>query len=118
MKFLLLVCVRAGLTEADTVGAPPIDGWLDEVAPFRDTGHQLQDPPAARTVRVRDGQTLVTDGPFAELTEWVAGFDVLDCPDLETAVRLAAAHPVAHFGCIEVRPFHEFEASRSERAKA
>ena len=109
MKYLMLVCVRAGTTDADIAGAPDIEEWLDQVAKYRETGHQLQDPPAARTVRVRDGQTLVTEGPFAELTEFIAGFDVLDCPDLETAVQVAAGHPVAHFGCIEIRPFHEFE---------
>ncbi len=115
MKYLLLICVGANLTEAETAGAPDIDQWLDEVAKYRETGHQLQDPPTARTVRVRAGQTLVTEGPFAELTEFIAGFDVLDCPDIETAIRLAAGHPVAHFGSIEVRPFHEFEAAASKR---
>jgi hypothetical protein len=114
MKFLLLVCVRAGVTEADTAGAPDINDWLDQVAGFRETGHQLQEPATAKTVRVRDGRTLVTDGPFVELAEWVVGFDVLECADLETAVKLAAGHPVAHFGSIEVRPFHEFEAGRGD----
>jgi hypothetical protein len=115
MKYLLLICAPEGLTEADVAGAPDIDHWLDQVADVRETGHQLQAPATARTVRVRDGRTLVTDGPFAELKEWVVGFDILDCPDLETAVRLAAGHPVAYFGSIEVRPFHEFEAASSNR---
>jgi hypothetical protein len=55
-------------------------------------------------VRVRDGKTLVTDGPFAETKEAVGGFDLLECDSLEQAVEIAASHPVAQMGTIEVRP--------------
>lgn len=54
-------------------------------------------------MRVRDGRTLVTDGPFAEYKELVGGFDVLDVDGLDHALDLAAAHPVARFGALEVR---------------
>lgn len=107
MKYLLLICAPEGVSEADVADAPDIDHWLDQVAQARETGHELGAPGTARTVRVRQGQTLVTDGPFVELKEWVVGFDILDCPDIETAVRLAAGHPVAYFGSVEVRPFRE-----------
>jgi len=64
----------------------------------------LQPAAAATTIRVRDGEPLVTDGPFAELKEQIGGYYVLDCPDLDDALRWAAAIPAARFGCIEVRP--------------
>ena len=64
----------------------------------------LQPPSAAATLRVRDGRPLVTDGPFAELKEQIGGYYVLDCADLDEALRWAALIPAASFGCIEVRP--------------
>jgi hypothetical protein len=56
-------------------------------------------------VRVRDGEVVVSDGPFAETKEAVGGFDILECDSLEEAVEIAAAHPLAQIGTIEVRPF-------------
>jgi hypothetical protein len=68
------------------------------------TGDRLAPPRRARSVRVRDAKALVTDGPFAETKEAVGGFDILDCGSLEEAVEIAAGHPVAQTGTIEVRP--------------
>ena len=68
------------------------------------TGDQLAPPRRARSVRVRDGRTVVTDGPFAETKEAVGGFDLLECASLEEAVEIAATHPLAQAGTIEVRP--------------
>jgi hypothetical protein len=59
------------------------------------------------TVRVRDGETLVTDGPFAETKEFVGGFDVLDCADLDEAIEVEAKSPVARFLPFEIRPFRD-----------
>ena len=56
-------------------------------------------------MRVRDGQVVVSDGPFAETKEAVGGFDILECDSLEEAVEIAAGHPLAQIGTIEVRPF-------------
>ena len=64
----------------------------------------LQPPSAAATLRVRDGRPLVTDGPFAELKEQIGGYYVLDCADLDEALRWAATIPAARFGAIEIRP--------------
>ena len=64
----------------------------------------LQPPPAAATLRVRDGEPLVTDGPFAELKEQIGGYYVLDCADLDEALRRVATIPAARYGAIEVRP--------------
>jgi hypothetical protein len=63
------------------------------------------DPPAtARTLRLRDGRPMVTDGPFAEIKEVIGGYYVLECPGLEEAMRWAATIPAARHGAIEVRP--------------
>ena len=56
-------------------------------------------------MRVRDGEVLVSDGPFAETKEQIAGYDVIECSSMDEAIEVAARHPVATFGAIEVRPF-------------
>ena len=56
------------------------------------------------TVRRIDGQVVTTDGPFAETKEQVAGFDLLECRDLDDAIAVAAGHPVAGGGALEIRP--------------
>jgi hypothetical protein len=69
------------------------------------SGVQMQPPETATTVRVQDGQTLTTDGPFVEVKEAIGGYLFLDAPDLDTAVELAAQIPAASMGgAIEVRP--------------
>ncbi len=68
-------------------------------------GERLRPGPDATTVKVRDGGTLVTEGPFTEAKEWVGGFDIIDCADLDEAIGIAAAHPAARTGTVEVRPF-------------
>jgi hypothetical protein len=70
-------------------------------------GDQLADTPAATTVRIREGQQLVTDGPFAETTEQLGGYFIVDVDDLDTAIELAAKIPGARHGSIEVRPIIE-----------
>jgi hypothetical protein len=72
-------------------------------------GDRLRPVEDATTVRVREGEVLVTDGPFTESKEWIAGFDVLECADLDEAIEVASRHPMARFGRIEIRPFWPFE---------
>jgi hypothetical protein len=74
-------------------------------------GAELAATRTATTVRVRDGQTLVTDGPFAETKEALGGFYLLDCASLEEAAELAARIPGAETGAIELRPAREEEAA-------
>jgi hypothetical protein len=64
----------------------------------------LQPVTSATTVRVRDGDVQLTDGPFAEIKEMLGGYYVLDCADLDEAVRWAAKIPAARYGSVEVRP--------------
>jgi len=73
-------------------------------------GAELASTRTATTVRVRDGETLVTDGPFAETKEQLGGFYVLECKNLDEAVELAAQIPGASTGAIEVRAAHEEES--------
>jgi hypothetical protein len=67
----------------------------------------------ATTVRVRNGEVLVTDGPFAETKELLAGFYLIDAQDLNDALRLAAGIPPARYGSVEVRPVRELELNAS-----
>ena len=66
---------------------------------------------AATTVRVRGGELLVSDGPFAETKEVIVGFDILECADLDEAIEVARAHPMAWTGRLELRPFVDLEAT-------
>ena len=70
----------------------------------------LQPPSASTTVRVRDGQTLLTDGPAAELKEQFGGYTLVECADLDEALKWAATMPAASDGMVEVRPVVAVEA--------
>jgi len=80
--------------------------WLEEHGWLR-TAAALQDVATATTVSVRDDQRLVTDGPFAETKEHLAGFYVIDVPSLDDAIEAAARVPSAKLGKIEIRPIAE-----------
>ena len=69
----------------------------------------LQPVTAATTIRVRDGETLLTDGPFAEIKEHLGGYYLLECADLASAVKWAATIPAVSFGSVEVRPLMNLE---------
>jgi hypothetical protein len=111
MKYMMLVCWDTEHMNGQTEPEQPEDDkdsfpWLDDVVArgIWVTGDQLAPPRRARTVRVRDGKKLVTDGPFVETKEAVGGFDILECGSLDEAVEIAARHPNAQMGTIEVRP--------------
>ena len=72
-------------------------------------GEALQGTATATTVRVRDGETLTTDGPFAETREQLGGFYLVDCKDLDEAIEVAARIPDVRRGAIEVRPVMEID---------
>ena len=69
-------------------------------------GDALQGPDRAMTVRVRGGDTLLSNEPCTGTTEFIAGIDVVSCADRQQAIQLAAAHPFARYHAIEVRPFY------------
>jgi hypothetical protein len=68
------------------------------------TGYELDGRSTAKVVRVRDGERIVTDGPFAETKEIIGGAFVADLPDLDEAIRLAALVPASEYGSLEIRP--------------
>lgn len=70
-------------------------------------GDALQPVATATTVRVRDGKTQVTDGPFAETREQLGGFFMIDAPDLDAAINIASRIPAAKKGTVEIRPVVE-----------
>ena len=73
---------------------------------------QLEDPATARTLRVREGVSRVTDGPFAETREFLAGFNLIEAEDIDAAMRIAHEFPWSRFGSIEVRPVRDMQAVR------
>ncbi|KAB8160189.1 transcription initiation protein [Streptomyces sp. 3MP-14] len=105
MKYLLLICSE-GPIEAEEGELDPT-AWVEETEArgVRLFGDRVRPAEDATTVRVRGGETLLTDGPFAETKEQMGGFDVIECADLDEAIQVAARHPMARFGMIEVRPF-------------
>jgi hypothetical protein len=70
-------------------------------------GDRLHPTSMATTVRVRDGKTLTTDGPFAETHEQLAGYYMIEAKDLDTALAIAARIPTARMGSVEVRPIYQ-----------
>jgi hypothetical protein len=78
-------------------------------------GEGLQPASTATTVRVRDGETLSTDGPFAETREQLGGYYLLDCKDLDEAISWAARIPDARHGSVEVRPVMDYDAANSDQ---
>lgn len=110
MKYMLLICGDESVEPtAEEISAMQreTEAWVTELdgRGVRLDGDRLRPAGDATTVRVRGDETLVTDGPFAETKEQIAGYDVIECADLDEAIGVAARHPVARFGTIEVRPF-------------
>jgi hypothetical protein len=103
MQYVMLVRVDPELAATTTVD--DVEPWVEEGASrgLRIEGRPLEDPATATTVRVRDGAVLLSDGPFAETKEIVAGYDRLEAQDLETALDYVGRHPVAAIGALEVR---------------
>jgi len=81
-------------------------------------GEGLQPTSTATTVRVRDGERLTTDGPFAETKEQLGGFYLLDCKDLDEAIEWASKIPGAETGSVEVRPVMDYEAMQAATQSA
>jgi hypothetical protein len=110
MQYLLLICRDENIEltpEQRAEIGPATEAWVKDVdgRGARLLGNQLRPVSDATTVRMRGGDVLVADGPFAETKEQIAGFDIVECADLDEAIDVASRHPVARFGSIEVRPF-------------
>lgn len=117
MRYLLMIY------EVDRMNEPSQAESLAELSKYRafteEThrrkvfrgGEALEPTSSATTVRVRDGKTIVTDGPFAETKEFLGGFYLLDCRDLDEAIELAKKLPAVERGSIEIRPIWELPAN-------
>ncbi|WP_198676017.1 YciI family protein [Kribbella monticola] len=107
MKYLLMICGDESAEEYADAGC---GGWTEEMTErgVITGGAGLRPPREATTVRVRDDELRITDGPFAETKEQIGGFVLIDCTDLDEAIEIAAKHPAAGYGTIEIRPVLEF----------
>ena len=109
MKYAVFVICNDGLPAPEELAVMQREcpGWAEEMERrgVRLLGRELDLPETAATVRVRDGHTLVTDGPFAETKEFMAGFDLLECASLDEAIEVTAKCPVSWFQTLEIRPF-------------
>jgi hypothetical protein len=106
VRYVMLVCDNESVgVSADST---ELTSWVTEMdrRGGRLQGSRLR-ASDTRTVRVRDGGVLVTDGPFAETKEQIGGFDLLECKDVDEAIEVASKHPAARFGWVEVRPLWE-----------
>ena len=114
MRYLLMICTDESADEAlsaDEASARfgEYGVWMEEMGKRSVLlgGERLRPTTDATTVRVRDGETLTSDGPFAETKEQVGGYYLVDCKDLDEAIEVASKIPGASHGSIEVRPIWE-----------
>jgi hypothetical protein len=109
MQYMLIHCIdeSAELTEEQVARVESeLASWLEKTRSegVGLHGDRLRPAASAATVRVRDEKVLISDGPFAETKEQVAGYDIIECADLSQAIKVASEHPTAWLGSIEVRP--------------
>ena len=114
MRYLLLIYTpERDMPPAPAEGRKMMDAYVTFTQDVRERGlleggEALQPTSTATTVRVRDGERLITDGPFAEAREQLGGYYLLNCKDLDEALECAAKIPGAQHGAVEVRPIMEF----------
>ena len=112
MQYMLMFWVdeAAEVTADEDAGMMiAVKSWVEDMTErgFRLSGAPLGPVSGSRIVRVRNGDLLVSDGPFAETKEQIGGYDVVQCADLAAAVELSAGHPLARTATVEVRPLWE-----------
>jgi hypothetical protein len=111
MKFLQLIVIENDITaEQNAALRQDLLRWHEETLARGVgvvVGKPLDSPASARTVRVRDGQVLVSDGPFAETKEFLGGIGIIDCASLEEAIEVTASNPIAALNAIELRPIFD-----------
>lgn len=116
MQYMLLIYGAESAEPAP--GTPEFDAMMEGYAAFSkevtDTGafiagNALQPSTTATSVRIRDGESIITDGPFAETKETLGGYYLLECKDLDEAMAYAAKIPSAAYGSVEVRPVMIFD---------
>lgn len=116
MHYMLLIYADPAVTPqpaSEEAGRAMMTEWFDYTQSLMEAGvhvagDALHGADMSSTVRVRDGETLITDGPFAETKEWLGGYYVIDVPDLDAALAWAAKMPNITYGSVEVRPLVVF----------
>ena len=122
-KYMLLIYAAAeGGPSAEEMPAEH-QKWMEYTQSLREAdpglaGDQLHGVETATTVRVNDGETQIIDGPFAVTKELLAGFYVMDCPDLDAALGHAARSPIVAHGSVEVRPVVTYPAAAPQPEEA
>jgi hypothetical protein len=111
MKYALLICDDESISPSnEEIDADPVHkAWVADIERRNAKlyGVRLRPIADATSVRVREGETLVSDGPYAETKDFVGGIVIIDCADLDEAIEIAKGHPYALHGGIEIRPIWE-----------
>jgi hypothetical protein len=117
VRYLMIHYIDESVLNADADSGDATDpaedqalrDWDDEMIARKILvgGGVLRPPRETTTLRVRRGEVLVTDGPFTETKEQIAGYAILECADLAEAIEVSSRHPTAKFGTFELRPFGE-----------
>jgi len=119
MKFMLLIyndsTVHHAMPQAEADAM--MRECLTHADELRREGHliesqMLEGTETAKSLRIRNGRSKVTDGPFSEAKEVLGGFNLIEAPDMEEAIRIAALFPWSRTGCIEIRPVRDIGAVR------
>ena len=110
MKYMLMFWVdesAEATPDEDAAMMIAVKSWVEDMTERGVLLHggPLRSVSEAKIVCVRDGELLVSDGPFAETKEQIGGYDMLECADLDAAIEVAAGHPLARTAAVEVRPF-------------
>jgi len=114
MNYMLLIYGDPAEAPPEAQSEEQMQRWFTYTQGLQDAGvmkggDALEMPDTATTVRVRDGETLLTDGPFAETKEILGGYYIIDVPDLDAAIAWAAKMPNIAYGSVEVRPVVNFD---------
>ncbi|GAA2302022.1 YciI family protein [Actinomadura luteofluorescens] len=111
MRYALLICDDESVSPSneELAADPRHKAWQADLdrRGAKLVGARLRPVADATTVRVREGETLVADGPFAETKDFVGGLLIIECADLDEAIEIAAGHPYARWGGVEIRPLWE-----------
>lgn len=125
MKFILLIYNDESLLDALPEGQADamMRDCLSHADELRDEGRltqsqMLEGADTAKSVRIRNGRAVATDGPFAESKEVLGGFNLIEARDMDEAVRIAAEFPWARTGCVEVRAVRDIDTVRQRVWKA
>lgn len=109
MKYVLLICDdEIDPPSMEKMRADPVHRvWEEKVRGSELWGARLRPTVNTTTIRVRSGEVLVSDGPFVETKDFVGGVVAIDCHNLDDAIAIAASHPYARRGSVEIRPVWE-----------